>query len=217
MSAINYLVFGNPMREHLEFLEKETYLDSLLPELKSFAPLQNESQETFEELSYVTAQIDELASDPTKVYRYKKFDQYFEHVIYEWLVNNSNIDSEQIKGILESIHLDCTPLLLKVKYHYQRVRPFTLAYHFKLPLYPFYSNTDKSPSYPSGHAFMSKIYCEVLGNTFPKYYAPLMELHNQIKESRIALGLHYPSDCEFADYAGTLVINHPEFKKKYKL
>ena len=217
MSAINYLVFGNPMREHLKFLEKETYLDTLLNELKSYAPPLNSDNDSFVELNQVMEAIKELSDQQTKLYTYKKIDIALESYIYEWLINNSNVDAEAVNSMLKDIHEDCIPILLKTKYHYQRVRPFTLAYHYKLELYPYYSNTDKTPSYPSGHVFMSKIYCEVLGNTFPRFYAPLMELQKQVKQSRISLGLHYPSDCEFAEYAATLILNHPDFKKKYKL
>jgi hypothetical protein len=57
----------------------------------------------------------------------------------------------------------------------------------------------------------------VLGNKYPKYWRPLQDLADDIIKSRIYLGLHYQSDCDFAHYMADSVLNHPDFKKKYKL
>jgi membrane-associated phospholipid phosphatase len=84
-------------------------------------------------------------------------------------------------------------------------------------LYPFESQTSNTPSYPSGHAVQSILYAEVLGNKYPKFYKQLQALAADISESRLAMGLHYPSDVIFAEYVTELCLNHPDFKKKYRL
>jgi hypothetical protein len=43
------------------------------------------------------------------------------------------------------------------------------------------------------------------------------DLADDITKSRIYLGLHYQTDCDFGYYMADLVLNHPDFKKKYKL
>jgi membrane-associated phospholipid phosphatase len=84
-------------------------------------------------------------------------------------------------------------------------------------LYPFPSETANSPSYPSGHSVQSKLYADVLGNKYPKYYKQLQALAADIIESRLDMGLHYPSDILFSEYVSELCLNHPDFKKKYRL
>jgi len=160
---LNEVTFGNPNRQHLIYLETENYLDSLFPELSSFQPPANESQDSSEEIATFV------------------------------------------------------PLLVKLKYAYNRPRPYQLANYKKMPLFVWRARSADSPSYPSGHCFQSKIYAEVLGNKYPKYYKALNELANDIMYSRQYMGAHYPSDSEFAIYVAEVVMKHPEFAKKYKL
>jgi len=61
------------------------------------------------------------------------------------------------------------------------------------------------------------LYCEVLGNIYPQYYQSLQNLAEDISNSRLYLGLHYQSDIDFSKYCAELVLNHPDFIKKYKL
>jgi membrane-associated phospholipid phosphatase len=86
-------------------------------------------------------------------------------------------------------------------------------------LYPFESEaqTTNTPSYPSGHSIQSKLYADVLGNKYPKYYKQLQALAADVSESRLAMGIHYPSDILFSEYVSEVVLNHPNFKKKYRL
>jgi membrane-associated phospholipid phosphatase len=87
----------------------------------------------------------------------------------------------------------------------------------QMNLYPFDSKSADTPSYPSGHTFNSKIYCAVLGNKYPKYFQNLLALAQDCSDSRMYMGLHYASDCAFGSYAADCILDHPEFKKKYKL
>jgi hypothetical protein len=45
----------------------------------------------------------------------------------------------------------------------------------------------------------------------------LKELADDISVSRLYMGVHYPSDTEFANYVVDVVLSHPDFRKKYKL
>ena len=130
---------------------------------------------------------------------------------------NEGLSEQDVTDTISELHKDITPLLVKLKYHYQRIRPHTLAFYKEIPLYPLDSCTAYSPSYPSGHAYQSIIYAEVLGNKYPQYYIPLKNMAVDISNSRLFKGLHYDSDLQFANYAAQLVLNHPEFRKKYKL
>jgi len=212
---INDLGFGNPTKEHLLFLRSETYLDSLLSELKNYEPSKNDSEEIQQELKVIIEACDNLYIDPQARDRYKKYDSDFEEYIAEVL--SQKIPKKDVQDLIQEVHDDITPLLVKLKYTYQRIRPRQLALHYNLPLYPYSSVSADTPSYPSGHAFQSILYCEVLGNKYPQYYNSLKRLAEDISVSRVYMGLHYPSDIEFAKYCAEVVLNHPDFKAKYKI
>ena len=211
------LGFGNPNRKFLPFLKQETYLDSLLAELSSYPYPDNNSQEAIDEISQLINYTNSISENQELQNRYKIYDENLESYIISVLANTVPESRNKVEEIVRSMHNDIIPLIIKLKYSYQRIRPKQLSYIFNMYLYPYFSQTSDTPSYPSGHAIQSKIYCEVLGNVFPKYYKQLQELSSDISESRLFLGLHYESDCKFAAYVSTVILNHPEFKKKYKL
>jgi hypothetical protein len=210
------LLFGNPSRNFLKNLNTESYLDSLLPELASYAYPDNNSQEAIDEINKLVAYTNELESNIDLQKRFDIYDANFENYIIS-VLSNVGIPADEVTSIMKDIHDDIIPIILKLKYHFQRIRPNQLSIMLSMKMYPFASATAYSPSYPSGHSLQSRLYCEVLGNKYPKYYKQLNILAEDISQSRLYMGVHYPSDCEFSQYIATLVLNNPEFKKKYKL
>jgi hypothetical protein len=213
---VNELRFGNSNRTILVYLKTENYLDSLLPELSSFPPPENDSKEVYQELNQLIEYTNFLEQDEQLRRRYELYDGDFENYIIERLVN-VGIDKQELEKIVREIHDDILPLLVKLKVTYNRVRPYQLAFYKGLNLYPFKSATADSSSYPSGHTYQARIYAEVLGNMYPKFYKALHDLANDISWSRLYLGVHYASDMEYALYSAEVVLKHPEFRKKYKL
>jgi hypothetical protein len=212
------LTYGNPSRNYLPYLKSESYLDSLLPELASYPFPSNNGQDVIDEINQLINYTNTLSSDEVVQKRYKLYDTKFEEYIVNVLAN-VGLDRKEVSNTIQQIHDDVVPLIIKLKYHYQRVRPYQLSHILSMRLYPFESEaqTTNTPSYPSGHAVQSILYAEVLGNKYPKFYKQLQALAADISESRLAMGIHYPSDVIFAEYVTELCLNHPEFKKKYRL
>ena len=210
------LVFGNPNRQLLEYLKRETYLDDLQQDFFKYPPPKNDSTEVQEELQELILLTDELAKNDFLQKRYDLYDKDFESYLISILVKQG-VQKDSLESIIKSLHDDIIPVLVKTKFYFQRIRPHLLAYYYNLPLYPFVSITSFSPSYPSGHAYQIRVYAEVLGNIYPQFYHSLMGLSEDIAKSRLYMGLHYKSDAEFGKYMAEMVLNHPEFKKKYKL
>lgn len=213
---VNELRFGNPNRSNLVYLKTENYLDSLLPELSSYPPPANDSEEAYQEIHQIIEYTSFLEKDEQLRRRYELYDGDFESYIIERLVN-AGVDKDEVEKIVAEMHNDIVPLLVKLKFNYNRVRPYQLSFFKGFKLYPYRSKSADSPAYPSGHAYQARIYAEVLGNMYPKFYKALADLANDIAWSRLYLGVHYPSDTQFALYAADVVIKHPEFRKKYKL
>ncbi len=219
VTSINDVAFGNLNRGYLSYFNTETYLDSLVEELKNYPFPQNDNEQTKKELDdliQLTNQLD-LPENTERKERYLTYDTNLEGYIISILVN-AGVPEAELSETVKDIDTDISPLLIKIKYHYQRTRPLQLAYYIgDLALYPFKSFTSDTPSYPSGHAFHSKIYCEVLGNKYPKFYKQLQELAEDIAWSRLYMGANFGSGCDFGTYMAEIVLKHPDFKKKYRL
>lgn len=214
---LNNIKFGNPSRQHLLYLETENYLDSLLNELKSFPPPDNYGQESSEEILALINMTNQLsAADENVISRFLLYDADFELYIPK-IITEKGLPKEEVNELVIEIHKDIMPILLKLKYHYNRIRPQQLALYKDMPLYVWRTKNSDSPSYPSGHCFQSIIYSEVLGNKYPQYYKGLNDLAKDISYSREYLGVHYSSDTKFGIYVAEVVLKHPEFAKKYKL
>ena len=213
---MSQLGYGNASRNYLPVLIEKNYLDSLLPELQSYPFVDMNSQEAVDEVNQLIISTNNLANNEEIQKRYLFYDDSFKDYIID-VLSSRNIPKEDVSNLINDLNTDITPLLIKLKYFYQRVRPMQLAYLFEMKLYPYSSKTVDSPSYPSGHALQARIFCEVLGNKYPIYYTQLMQLAEDISNSRIMLGVHYPSDCDFSKYIASVIMKHPEFRKKYKL
>ena len=210
------LTYGNPSRNYLQYLKVDTFLDSLLGELASYPFPNNNGQDVIDEINQLINYTNTLSSDEALQKRYKLYDTKFEDYFVNVLAN-VGADRQEVGDTIKQIHDDVVPLIVKLKYHYQRVRPYQLSHILSMRLYPFESQTAMTPSYPSGHSIQSKLYADVLGNKYPKYYKQLQALAADISESRLAMGIHYPSDILFSEYVSEVALNHPEFKKKYRL
>ena len=210
------LSFGNPTRNLLPYLKEKSYLDSLLGELSSYPYPRDNGQDVIDEINQLINYTNTLSSDENLQKRYKIYDERYEDYFVN-VLSNVGVDGQEVHNIIEDIKKDVTSFLLKLKYHYKRTRPFQLSNNINMILYAYESETANTPSYPSGHSVQSKLYAEVLGNKYPKFYKQLQILAEDIGQSRLAMGLHYPSDLLFGEYVTELVLNHPEFKKKYKL
>jgi hypothetical protein len=210
------LSFGNPSRNFLPYLKTESYLDSLLGELASYPFPNNNGQDVIDEITQLINYTNTLSSDEILQKRYKIYDENFEEYFIN-VMSNAGADKDDVTNTINEIKKDTYGFIIKLKYHYQRVRPLQLSHILSMRLYPFDSVTTNTPSYPSGHSIQSKLYAEVLGNKYPKFYNKLQELAADIYQSRLAMGIHYPSDCLYGEYVTELILNHPEFKKKYRL
>lgn len=214
---IKDIKYGNPNLVQRELLKQESYLDQLLGEIVKYPP-PSVISDIKDELEAVTKAVSLTANNEQAERRYlvwdKSFIQYFKTKLVE---QDDKENLQKINETVEGIIKDTIPLLLKIKFHFNRPRPSQLAVYFNIPLYQYPSLSDASPSYISGHVFQSHIICEVLGNYYPQNYNTFKQIASDIAYSRIYLGLHYPSDIEMAQYSAKKVLANREFMLKYRL
>lgn len=211
--VLDEVAYGNPTIEQSKLINEDSYVDGIFSQLTSFTFPKNSSDSTKEELNQIVKAITDLKKDENLQRKYLSYDRNMP-MHYQKFLEGFGVAKEEISETIFGILTDTFPLLFKLKYYFQRPRPYQLAHYYKLKLMPFTDATD--PSFPSGHAYQSKILSVVLGNYYPQVYAELQAMHEEICSSRISLGLHYQSDIDVGIYAAELVLQDQAFKIKYK-
>ena len=213
--ALEEVVYGNPTREQLELLQKKSQYDYLLPEMFEAEPPSNISTLTQDELRALVDYQKQYNFLPENIKkRYQAYDDDMCKAIVNFIYNNHNVD---VTELVQSIFTDTLTIILKLKYKFQRPRPFQLGFYYKQSIFPVQTLTAISPSYPSGHVMQVALVAQTLGNLYPKTYQDLSRLLTDVIEQRLFYGLHYPSDCDRAvDFAKTIV-KSKEWITKYNI
>jgi hypothetical protein len=106
-------------------------------------------------------------------------------------------------------------LVLILKKHYNRPRPYQVAYYTKQEFNPMYSSSAISPSFPSGHTIQAYFICRILSFYYPSKKEDIMLLAKMIEDSREILGVHYKSDNLFSRYIVDELCKVKEIKDIY--
>ena len=209
---VNELEYGNPTDNYLPYLEKGEF-DFLTEELQKYAFPENDSDATRDEMrELISFQNAPEQQDAEIMSRYLRYDSDGINVYKEYCRNTigHNMD-EDIDKIIE----DAKYVIAKLKFRYQRPRPFQLARFYKARLFPYASVSAMSPSYPSGHTMQAYVLSEYIGSMHPEHYKFLTELAEDFAISRLFLGLHFSSDNDFGRFCAKKMVNCKEFASKY--
>ena len=213
---LDTIVWGNPLQKHLPYLEdRKDFLDPLIPQLVKFSFPKNSSKATREELNTLVDYIEDLKKDDEALKRYMAYDASLTGVFAQIIIQQNL--GEKGADLIDKLIDDLKPIIIKLKFHFQRPRPFQLAHYYKLKLFPYQSKSNDSPSFPSGHTLQARVICDVLGNHYPEKYDYFDRVAKDVEYSRLYLGCHFPSDNDFALYAAEIILSSKEFKKKYSL
>ena len=210
---LNQVTYGNPTKEYKEFLEKNSLVDDLFLKFKDdYFPL-NDSELVKDELNDVVDYINSISDEENKAFltRYKAYDRSLIQVITTTF-KQKGID---VESLCEDIIIDIRNLTYKLKYFYQRPRPYQLAQYYKLKLFPYNSFSASTPSYPSGHTMEAYVILNVIADKHPNEYQFCREMMEDVAYSRLYLGLHYSTDNDFAIEVAKEILKHPKFTKKY--
>jgi len=212
---LDQVTFGNPTIEQKKYLEEISIVDDLFPKLKQDSFPHSSSELVKDELNEIVDYLNDISSDGNETYlaRYKSYDRSLVQVITATF-KEKDIDVEEL---CINIINDIKPLLIKLKYHFQRPRPKQVAQYYKLKLFPYQSFSADTPSYPSGHTLESYVLLNVIANKYPSEYHFCKEMINDVAYSRIYLGLHFATDNDFAKFVGQEILKHPNFTKKYEI
>ena len=76
--------------------------------------------------------------------------------------------------------------------------------------------TEESPSYPSGHGTISKLYALVLMDLYPTEKDKLEKRGIEIGQHRVQIGVHHPTDIEAGRKLADLLYSELKKSKKYQ-
>ncbi len=203
--------FGNPSSRDFLIMKQDSYLDKLLPELQRFSPPKNSSAAAVSELKQLVNYVNSKREVKNNLY-----DEGLMKMIKE-LFMQGGADEQFIDQVSGKIAEDVIPILTKLKFFFNRPRPAQLSYYYDLEFFPDFSYFTNSPSYPSSHVALTVITTHVLGNIYPEMYNKAIPIIEEVKKSRLLLGVHYPSDNDMSMVVAKAVLENPEFKATFKL
>lgn len=217
---LNNVKYGNISNALLEVLKKKSIADEVIPILdKKYGSKldfpKNDSDETKDELNSLVKSVKLTGEEANKKHlkRYKNYDKNLAQSIIS-VFQTKNLDVEELTL---KVFDDVTPTIAKLKQKYQRPRPYQLASYYKLKLFPYSTYSGHSPSYPSGHTLQAFMVLEIIGNKFPDAYEFCQKFIDDVANSRVYLGVHYPSDNEASFVIGQELLKLESITNKYEI
>jgi hypothetical protein len=209
----NNLTYGNPAHDQLGFIKGTCLVDSLFDAFKHSVIPKNDSELVKEELNEIADCLAVVSQPENQNYlkRYLAYDRNLIQAI-SGIFKQKDIEVEEL---VTEIVKDIQNLIYKLKFHFQRPRPYQLAQYYNLKLFPYKSFSAHTPSYPSGHTIQAIVILNVIGNKYPLEYQYCKEMIEDIAYSRVYLGHHFPSDNDGGREIAKAILKHPEFTKKY--
>lgn len=213
MTNIDEIQYGNPTREDYSILRAKHYLDNIVIQFqKSMVAPKNSSEGTRQELTrLVSYSLTQSNMELNRV-----FDEDLVNYMREVFIANGG-DPETVFAVSQAVVDDVMPVITKLKYSFQRPRPYQLARYYKLNLFPYFTYFVNSPSFPAGHTTLAAVIGHVLGNKYPRAWHAVNKLVRDVAESRLYLGVHYPTDNEAAMLLCEMIVSDKEFKKRHGL
>ena len=204
-SKLDKLVWKEkPLKKHEKRMEKDFGVFEGFP-IKDFMnkkPPKNSSEESMDELML-------LDSLPVIEDFVKTTDDIFDHFKPYFKKNKLELPEKELKDILKNT----SPIILKLKYHYNRPRPQQLANEKGLDFHQQPLESSRTPSYPSGHSTQGRLLSNILSKKYPKHESEIKKLGNEIGTGRLVAKVHYPSDDLFGKELGDALYKFIKDKK----
>ena len=135
-----------------------------------------------------------------------------ESVFAEIMVKNK-LSPDLLIGVLINAS---APKILKIKKHFNRPRPWTLAKKFNVKMKDYRLPSMNTPSYPSGHSAQAVLIARVLSDKYPRLKKAFMSAAKKISYSRRVARGHYESDSKFGELIGEDMYKHIKNKVQKK-
>ena len=208
---VNNLTWGNPNAEQKLQIENEGSYDYIANQFMDVPYQNNDGDYASTELKQVQTSMQKLAEE--KIVRMCiSFDEDLNGMMKDVAEKCGVVRS---KEFVNELNKDLGSIIMKLKFYYNRIRPFQLANIYAFPLNPMPSPSAHSPSYPSGHTIQAKVFADVLSLKYPDSQPTLDKFAKQCMTSREILGLHFKSDNLFSLQVCEKIMEDKNFRNKY--
>ena len=171
-------------------------------DISSFKKMKPPSDSSFD-----TAQeLKELKKIPLNKSFVKKFDNI--ESAFAKTAKDNNVENYD-KKIAAKLIKDSAPVILELKKHHNRKRPYELDNNLKATVL----KSMQTPSYPSGHSVQGFLIGSYLSDKYPRSRKALMTTAKNISYSRRVARAHYKSDSKMGEQLGNSMYKHIKNKK----
>ena len=192
------MVFSNTIKEKHNKKMKRELVHIHEPIISHNPPPDDGSKETLRELHWL------LDYNDGKITRNVVMEGDDIKEVFEKYCDKNNL--EYPKKYVTELIKDSAKIIYKLKYKYNRPRPFQLGEFYQIPDFKIHNlDTAKTPSYPSGHSTQGIFIGKALGKKYPNHKMEFYKLGKMISESRLMARAHYPSDTKFGENIGKLL------------
>lgn len=162
--------------------------------MKKYYDMSHPSDEhTMRELNYLKDRMNTISDDDLEFAKNSETDETLSYRKF-LLGIGINLPPNIIPDILKQTD----SLLFHLKNKHDRGRPEQFAKQYGVPFQTLIPSTALHGAYPSGHALDSYILGHYLGKMFPEKAEQINKFASKMRESRLNVGLHYPSDNEIS-------------------
>jgi len=177
----------------IENIPNTIFADFKYEQYKMIPPNRNESLKTVAEL----IKLSQTSNDDEFTYKMDKVKKSFKKLCKELGLDFPKEKVGELKDAAGSVVLD-------LKYHFNRPRPYRLAelYNIDLGTNELKDTTFDSPSYPSGHSTQATLIANYLANKYPLHRGKFLKLGRDIARSRVIAKVHFPSDVSMGEMIG---------------
>ena len=146
-------------------------------------------------------EINELKKIPLKKAFVKKYDNI--EAAFKKTAEEQGI-KDYDKKIVAKLIKESAPVILELKKHHNRPRPYELDKNLK----HFKMKSMETSSYPSGHSVQGILVAKVLGDKHPKAKSAFAKTGKNISYSRRVARAHYKSDSKVGEELGNSMYKH---------
>jgi hypothetical protein len=207
------LAYGNTNQENLPFLSMNNHFTKLKDHFIDFPyPQIDETELEIENLIRLQDNAKKGKNWKAQYKFMKSADQNLDSLFVNFYLKNELVFDQEFIGQIKS---DLTGMVVQLKMHYQRARPYQVAHYTKQDLIPFNSASANTPAYPSGHATQIYFIGLVESFRFPHKEKEIKKFCHLVAKSREVMGVHYESDTEFGKTIALALSKHPTIIKRY--
>ena len=170
-------------------VEDPKIIDITLSQIPIIDHPENNSRETRQELGRILVAMSNIPKEEKE--ELNRADKDPESFFIEYM-KDQNLDYD--KKFIKELYRDVSRVAIKLKVRYNRPRPEQLGPLLGYDVRALKTDTDNSPSFPSGHTMQAWTLAYYLESQYPDHKKAFYDIAQKIEDSRIARGSHYPSD-----------------------